>query len=484
MPKTEGGGSRRIEIKATIDYTFDSFKRDLIDNYTNDQNKDYFADGDVVIEDKHKNGFTDFINKNGEKCDFKAFCSSRLKDNGRNYIVLATHENRDTSLTHGTDDSSGSSSDSKVSSIKTNSRPETNLKPENTGNHQNISNFHSPIAPLESPRHSTNALLPNVTGNSFRSNFTRESDSSDKNCFHMMTSLNENAVNVQIQQLRNMKLNVAILEHISAITFLDTLGEGAQGIVRKALWKGIDVAVKSMRHFSKNEENQILREIGLLDKIRISNFIQILAVCPQARNYHIVTEFCDGDSLHHVLHSTTAIRYNLTRSIKDKICRDICIGIRYLHTFESGPILHRDIKPINVILSRDYQVKICDLGIGKCNNIFNTDLRTMGLNNVKGTIPYMAPEIINGEEATTYSDIWALACTIVEIYTGKILWDVKSIMEITIQFYKKTTPDLAKLSVPVTSIEILNECFDYLPTGRPSSGKLLDFFKKLVSEKR
>ena len=124
-----------------------------------------------------------------------------------------------------------------------------------------------------------------------------------------------------------------------------------------------------------------------------------------------------------------------------------------MHNNFESPIIHRDIKTINVLLSKKYQVKICDLGLSKYDNIFTMNLKTLGDNNFKRTLPYMAPEIIEEKEATVSS---ALACTIVEIYKENVLWNISSVMKLIMKFTKKEKPDLRKTSIPRSLINDLD----------------------------
>ena len=120
-----------------------------------------------------------------------------------------------------------------------------------------------------------------------------------------------------------------------------------------------------------------------------------------------------------------------------------------MHNFEGGSIIHRDFYiPLNILLSETYQVKVCDLGISKCDEIFSASLQKLGTNNFKGTLPYMSHEIISEESATVYSDVCSLECTIIEFYQEKVLWKIKSLTDISLKFSKKIKPDLTETPIP------------------------------------
>ena len=143
-----------------------------------------------------------------------------------------------------------------------------------------------------------------------------------------------------------------------------------------------------------------------------------------------MTELCDGYSLHKILHDANIrVKFNLEEQVKNNICKQTLEGIQYLHNCDDDPIIHRDIKPLNILIYKNYLVKICDLGVSKGDFIFTKNLQTLGVNNFKGTLPYMAPEVVAEEEATVYSDIWSLGCTLIEVYQEKVLWDIDDVFD-------------------------------------------------------
>ena len=301
-------------------------------------------------------------------------------------------------------------------------------------------------------------------------------------CFHNMTSRDNDTVQKQIQKLKSMNLGlgVEIIEHVSSLTFGHELGKGSQGSVREGKWKGLDIAIKTMHNYTANDEKSILREITFLCKVRHPNIIQVRAICPQVIQYHVVTELCDGASLYKILKDPCLRQeYDLTNDIKNYICEQLCEGITYLHDTFDSPIIRRDIKALNVLLTKNYVVKTCDLGISKCDVIFTKNLQTLGTNNLKGTLPYMSPEITENKEATVYSYIWVLGCTIVELYQEAPLWKISSIYELVFKFAKKEKPDLQKLPIDSSLKNILTRCFEYVAQKRPTALELYSSFKNL-----
>ena len=163
----------------------------------------------------------------------------------------------------------------------------------------------------------------------------------ENTCFRKMTVQNNVLLQKQIDKLKALKLtNIRIIEHVSSLCFMSTLGKGAQGTVKKGLWKNLDVAIKSMASYSPDAEKSVLREIIFLSKVNHPNLIRLMAVCPQVSEYHLLTELCDGHSLYHIFKGPSIrSQYNLPNYVKNKICEQLCSGITYLHGNEEGPII-------------------------------------------------------------------------------------------------------------------------------------------------
>ncbi|OXU21531.1 hypothetical protein TSAR_013811 [Trichomalopsis sarcophagae] len=100
----------------------------------------------------------------------------------------------------------------------------------------------------------------------------------------------------------------------------------------------------------------------------------------------------------------------------------IACALSYLH-LQPVPIIHRNIKPNNVLVNENLLVKICDLGLANSKAIDESLQSTR--NSIQGTYLFMEPEILMGrEKATTQSDVWSFACTITSLYIESPIWDM------------------------------------------------------------
>ena len=276
----------------------------------------------------------------------------------------------------------------------------------------------------------------------------------------------EHYLNVSIQMIKEKDFKFSNI----------VLGSGAQGCVRKGKYLGSIVAIKSM--LKGKNDRLILREIMLLDKIRHPNIISIIAACEGLTQFHIVMEYFKSESLFQIIFDKNIKnKYLLTREMKSKLCYQICCALAFLH-LQPIPIIHRDIKPNNILVNDILHVKLCDLGLGKSKSV-NESLQSTQADTIRGTYLFMAPEILLHRcEASTASDIWAFACTVIELYSEKSVWDAGNFFNA----WSCAKENLDNRNVPNMDLvpsyirPTLYKCFEYDPTKRPAIMELLDLF--------
>ncbi|OXU18674.1 hypothetical protein TSAR_010388 [Trichomalopsis sarcophagae] len=139
--------------------------------------------------------------------------------------------------------------------------------------------------------------------------------------------------------------------------------------------------------------------------------------------FHIIMELVNGHTLQDVIFKQNIRnKYNLTLEEKYIIALKMCKAIIFLHQHPLK-VLHRDIEPGNVMLTlKDKDVKVCDLGLAKFNEI-NSQLRsTIGCSTPESPL-FMAPEVYLLKQTTSqFTDVRALAATITELSSGHPLW--------------------------------------------------------------
>jgi len=147
-----------------------------------------------------------------------------------------------------------------------------------------------------------------------------------------------------------------------------------------------------------------------------------------------------------------------------RLAREVGAGLDALHAAE---IIHRDIKPSNIILRHDGSAALTDFGLAKGTGYS----RLTQPGQIVGTLDYLAPERIRGEDATPASDIYALGCVIFEALSGKPPFGHKSIMQVAFAHLEETPPDplAERPDVPPAFGAAVLTALEKSPAARPTS---------------
>uniref|UniRef100_A0A453RAF7 non-specific serine/threonine protein kinase n=1 Tax=Aegilops tauschii subsp. strangulata TaxID=200361 RepID=A0A453RAF7_AEGTS len=167
------------------------------------------------------------------------------------------------------------------------------------------------------------------------------------------------------------------------------IGTGGQGTVYKATLRSGEVyAVKKLvGHAHKILHGSMIREMNTLGQIRHRNLVKLKDVLFRREYGLILYEFMDNGSLYDVLHGTEAAPVLEWRTRYD-IALGTAHGLAYLHNDCHPAIIHRDIKPKNILLDKDMVPHISDFGIAKLIDLSPAASETTG---IVGTVGYMAP---------------------------------------------------------------------------------------------
>ena len=234
-----------------------------------------------------------------------------------------------------------------------------------------------------------------------------------------------------------------------------SIGEGGMANVYLA-WDTIlerEVAVKILRGDLAGEEKFIRRfqrEANAASSLRHPNIVEMYDVGEDDGRYFIVMEYVDGKTLKSLIKKRGAL--NLTESID--IMMQLTSGIACAH---DSYIIHRDIKPQNVMILEDGRVKITDFGIAMALN--NNELTQT--NSVMGSVHYLPPEQASGSGSTIKSDIYSLGILMFELLTGKVPFKGDNAVEIAIKHMKDQIPSVCSINNTIPqSVEniILKAC--------------------------
>ena len=209
---------------------------------------------------------------------------------------------------------------------------------------------------------------------------------------------------------------------LASIQKQEQIGKGAQANVYRALWNGTEVALKESVFASEYLADAVMEvlqeEITLHASLRHPNVLPFFGLARDDTSVYMITEKMDM-SLDTIIF--TKRRYSeLKRKQKLFIAQEMIKGLIYLH---DNSIVHADVKPANVLLSKDMtSVKLCDMGLSR---VKRTMVESATQSPVKGTYLFMAPELLSsGIRSTFATDVWAAGGTICELFTGTSLWEV------------------------------------------------------------
>mmetsp|Transcript_19734 Transcript_19734/g.52486 ORF Transcript_19734/g.52486 Transcript_19734/m.52486 type:complete len:371 (-) Transcript_19734:34-1146(-) len=178
----------------------------------------------------------------------------------------------------------------------------------------------------------------------------------------------------------------------------------------------------------------------------------------ETNDLNLVAEYVEGWSLAEHLTRFSAFPEPLVAEIVTKVLG----GLEYLH---HNGVIHRDIKPGNVLVRQDGEIKICDFGVS-----LNVDVHTCAKTMV-GTPWYIAPEMVEERPYTNSLDIWSVGCTVLELVTGRRPYHELSAVDALIEMVKDRHPSIPDWVSPDCK-SFLQACWIWDPKLRPSATSL------------
>src|SRR6185295_12059156 len=196
------------------------------------------------------------------------------------------------------------------------------------------------------------------------------------------------------------------------------LGQGGMGAVYLAHHPGLNraVAIKILPgDLASNPEfkERFFREARLAARLEHPNVVQVLDVGEQDGIHFISMQYIEGKSLDAILKEKKKLALNEARAITKRVAVALSAAAKL-------GIVHRDIKPHNILISKDGVVKVADFGLAKDEDS-NRSISEPGV--VMGTPYYMSPEQAKGEKVDHRSDLYSLGATLYHMLTGKRLYD-------------------------------------------------------------
>ena len=307
-------------------------------------------------------------------------------------------------------------------------------------------------------------------------------NNSNNNCA-INNSLNSNLL-TNIQNFIIEKVSKPITNWIiksNTIKILRKIGEGNSSDIFLGIYRGIEIAEKRLHLNKEKNITEFKREVSSFISLNHPYLLIFFGVIAEPKHLSIITEYCPGGNLHELLYKKKHIY--LSWKIRKEFLLQIAIGMNYLHT-NNPPILHRDLKSLNILLTNDIKksnditdIKIADLGLSVVNEKKNLS------NERVGTCHWMAPEVINCQRYTTKSDVYSFGIIIWEVCTREMPYDSINNRE-TILYrvsVNRERPNIKRMpnDTPEKLKELMEQCLEHEPNKRPSFENIIKIIKEI-----
>jgi serine/threonine protein kinase len=284
----------------------------------------------------------------------------------------------------------------------------------------------------------------------------------------LRTTYNENMSKAAtVEDLKQKHLMHQFLDiHEADIQFDSSFApiSGSFGDIRKGVWNGIPVAVKTLKNpnLTQVDRDNFNCEVKLMHAINHPNCVRLYGVCSTDTKTSLVMEWMDGHDLSRLLSQTPPPPMHRRVSL----FRQICAGLCYLHTQKS--IVHSDIEAANIMLSADRKTaKIIYFGLSKIKQ---------GAANIAGTINYLPPErVLKQAVADRSADVYAMGVLLWEMISCSVMWQGMNVQDIFLALLNNNRPAIPA-DADADVAHLIQECWATDAAARPTA---LDLSRRL-----
>ncbi|ORX87411.1 Pkinase-domain-containing protein [Anaeromyces robustus] len=223
------------------------------------------------------------------------------------------------------------------------------------------------------------------------------------------------------------------------------------------------MAVKQVDIKNKKMVDSLNAEINLLKDLRHENIVHYYEY---GDTFNVFLEYVSGGSVASMLSRFGKFTEPLIKSLTSQILS----GLEYLH---NRSIIHRDIKGANILVDEDGVAKISDFGISKKNEYEKAYKFNSRMSGFKGTVYWMAPEVVKGKGYSAKVDIWSVGCCVLEMFTGTHPWtgfsEAQPVIYKLCTMNKPAIPD----SIGAIAKDFIDSSLSINPDKRPTASELL-----------
>jgi len=287
-----------------------------------------------------------------------------------------------------------------------------------------------------------------------------------------VASKSDSQLEEELNKVARMKPS---LLNVSDIKVVKNIAVGGQACVKKVLVDNVTYAMKVIP--IQEDEAQILKnllcELKALYACSHKNIIRVEEVFSKQGIVYVLMEFMSAGSLDNILKVTKTI----PEDVLSVICFYVLEAMAFIH---AKKIIHRDVKPGNILLSKEGAVKLSDFGMaGNDQTVYST---------FQGTNAFMSPERLRGEDYTVNADIWSLGMTVIQCAigrfpfetTGSSIWEILAFLDGD----NLITKVVKEGNFSEDFIDFLSKCLVENVRSRPSADILLkhQFIQKAKSQ--
>ncbi|XP_042416016.1 probable serine/threonine-protein kinase SIS8 isoform X2 [Zingiber officinale] len=252
----------------------------------------------------------------------------------------------------------------------------------------------------------------------------------------------------------------------------ERIGLGSFGEVYHGDWHGTEVAVKRFLHqdISSDALEEFISEVRIMKRLRHPNVVLFMGAVTCVPNLSIVTEFLHRGSLFRLIHRPNN---QLDERRRLRMSLDIARGMNYLHNC-TPIIVHRDLKSPNLLVDKNWVVKVCDFGLSRIKH--NTFLSSRS---TAGTAEWMAPEVLRNEPSDEKCDVFSFGVILWELCTLQQPWEGMNPMQVVgaVGFQDRRL-DIPDDMDPIIA-GIIRKCWQINPKLRPSFAEIMAVLKPL-----
>uniref|UniRef100_A0A0R0J9B7 non-specific serine/threonine protein kinase n=1 Tax=Glycine max TaxID=3847 RepID=A0A0R0J9B7_SOYBN len=256
------------------------------------------------------------------------------------------------------------------------------------------------------------------------------------------------------------------------ITLGERIGLGSYGEVYHGEWHGTEIAVKRFldQDISGESLEEFKTEVRIMKRLRHPNVVLFMGAVTRPPNLSIVTEFLPRGSLYRLLHRPNS---QLDERRRLKMALDTARGMNYLHNC-TPVVVHRDLKSPNLLVDKNWVVKVCDFGLSRMKHSTFLSSRSTA-----GTAEWMAPEVLRNEPSNEKCDVYSFGVILWELSTLQQPWGGMNPMQVVgavgFQHRRLDIPD----DMDPAIADIIRKCWQTDPKLRPTFAEILAALKPL-----